>query len=532
LAFAHDVANRRRLGDAERVFVATAAAAIGSAIDRLVRGGAAACAQATALVTTATAICASTATAVTRSFARGSATTTTTTTTTTTPAGTIVARSTTATFTRRGCGGFTRCIVANRRRRRCSRCDHGPDDVGRAATTAAPTAASACAFRAVAELVDGLTLSAGCSGLEIVDSTDRVDVTDWNVGPNVAGLFAVALLPLEVGFGLPFDAREVELVGFGFASFVPSGVDVLFFGLVAGGLFRLGGVGVNDLFRIGDFLRVVFVFFVLGGVVGFGVVASGFCFAVCFVAVCFVAVCFVVVGRLGSLGGVCLGLRVFCGLCLVDFCGLFATRLGAGFRVLRDCVLGRGLVGVGSVALLDCVFGAGVVGAIFSAGRVAVACEVGLEVVGADQVFDVKEGGSLFTDVDEGRLHAGEHPAHFAEDDVAERAAVAVALDVKLGDDAVFDQRDSCLADVDVDNKGIFGHFEGPAKKSRAGLLRLGRPTDLALLVPLRLLSEEEAEARRSEIRSLGKQMNDPRAGWCDPLARRASEWVGEIDLA
>ena len=54
--------------------------------------------------------------------------------------------------------------------------------------------------------------------------------------------------------------------------------------------------------------------------------------------------------------------------------------------------------------------------------------EVRLEIVRTDQIFDMEERGALQPDIDEGRLHPGEHPSDFSSDDVAKCAARAGAL--------------------------------------------------------------------------------------------------------
>jgi hypothetical protein len=91
----------------------------------------------------------------------------------------------------------------------------------------------------------------------------------------------------------------------------------------------------------------------------------------------------------------------------------------------------------------------------------ALAGQVGIEVVRADEVFDVEEGGPLLADVDEGRLHARQDAAHLPHVDVAEGAPLAVPLEVELGDDSVFDERDARLTDVDVDDEDVLGHGAG-----------------------------------------------------------------------
>ena len=50
-------------------------------------------------------------------------------------------------------------------------------------------------------------------------------------------------------------------------------------------------------------------------------------------------------------------------------------------------------------------------------------------------VADVQEGRLLEPDVDERRLHAGQHARHAPEHDGARHAALALALDVELAED-------------------------------------------------------------------------------------------------
>jgi hypothetical protein len=120
--------------------------------------------------------------------------------------------------------------------------------------------------------------------------------------------------------------------------------------------------------------------------------------------------------------------------------------------------------------------------AAFIVPSAPVACQVRLEIIGANQVFDVEERGPLEAHVDEGGLHAREHAAHLPHVDVAERSFLGFALDVELDDDAVFDERDANLANIDVDDEEIFGHGLGwaqpdpppPASGARAGSRREG----------------------------------------------------------
>ena len=69
----------------------------------------------------------------------------------------------------------------------------------------------------------------------------------------------------------------------------------------------------------------------------------------------------------------------------------------------------------------------------------------------AVQVGHVQEGRALQADVDEGRLHAGQHARHLAEIDVADQAALQRALEMQFLDRAVLDDRHARLLGRPVD---------------------------------------------------------------------------------
>ncbi len=71
----------------------------------------------------------------------------------------------------------------------------------------------------------------------------------------------------------------------------------------------------------------------------------------------------------------------------------------------------------------------------------------------APDVGHVQEGGALEADVDEGRLHAGQHAHDLAEVEVADDAAAGGALDVQLLHHALFDDRDAGLLRGEVDEE-------------------------------------------------------------------------------
>lgn len=75
------------------------------------------------------------------------------------------------------------------------------------------------------------------------------------------------------------------------------------------------------------------------------------------------------------------------------------------------------------------------------------AVEAALEVVA-----DVEERGLLESDVDEGRLHAGQDAGDPSLHDVADDAFVPLALDVELGELAVLDQGNPGLPALCVDD--------------------------------------------------------------------------------
>src|SRR6202042_3345537 len=70
------------------------------------------------------------------------------------------------------------------------------------------------------------------------------------------------------------------------------------------------------------------------------------------------------------------------------------------------------------------------------------------------------ECGALLPYVEEGCLKPGEDAGDLAEDDVpdASRVRVPFSLDVELGDDAVFDERDARFSDVTTDDDDVLGH--------------------------------------------------------------------------
>ena len=91
----------------------------------------------------------------------------------------------------------------------------------------------------------------------------------------------------------------------------------------------------------------------------------------------------------------------------------------------------------------------------------------------------MQEGGALEADVDEGRLHAGQHPRHAAQVHVADQAAGGGALDVQLLHRALLDDGDPGLVRGVVD-EDLFGHRVAggglPSSRSSCAVSYKGRP--------------------------------------------------------
>ena len=128
--------------------------------------------------------------------------------------------------------------------------------------------------------------------------------------------------------------------------------------------------------------------------------------------------------------------------------GLAIGRAFDGLRYGRDGVLvGNAVVHLRLAGV--CVWVALGTTAFGRAERLlAPARQVRLEIIRPDEIFDVQERGTLEPDIDEGGLQARKDTSHLPQVDVADGAAArmgAAALDVKLGNDAVFDERDPRL---------------------------------------------------------------------------------------
>ena len=107
-------------------------------------------------------------------------------------------------------------------------------------------------------------------------------------------------------------------------------------------------------------------------------------------------------------------------------------------------------------------------------------------------VAHVQERRLLEADVDEARLHAGQHPGHAALRDHPRHIAIAFAFDVELGEVPALQQRDPSLASAGIDDDLVRGrgaaaartlsigrHACSPALASRFGLWnRVGSAPD------------------------------------------------------
>ena len=107
--------------------------------------------------------------------------------------------------------------------------------------------------------------------------------------------------------------------------------------------------------------------------------------------------------------------------------------------------------------------------------------------LGADDLVDVEEAVLLEADLDERRLHPGQHVVDRAEVDVAGDRAVLGPLEVDLGDDAVLDHGDALLARVDRDEQLALGLRQRRA--ARCGAARRPRRAARARRFALRLAS-------------------------------------------
>jgi hypothetical protein len=94
----------------------------------------------------------------------------------------------------------------------------------------------------------------------------------------------------------------------------------------------------------------------------------------------------------------------------------------------------------------------------------------GRRVLGVARVPDVgyvQEGRALQADVDEGRLHAGQHAHHLAEVDVADQTTRERALDVEFLDGGLLDDGHARFLRRDID-EDVFGHGGIPRERVSA----------------------------------------------------------------
>ena len=84
-----------------------------------------------------------------------------------------------------------------------------------------------------------------------------------------------------------------------------------------------------------------------------------------------------------------------------------------------------------------------------------------------DDVGDVEEAVAFETEVNEGRLHAGQHFRYPALVDVANHAARALALDEDLGNLIVLEDRDPCFVGARGDD-----HLLAHARNSERAVAR------------------------------------------------------------
>ena len=75
-------------------------------------------------------------------------------------------------------------------------------------------------------------------------------------------------------------------------------------------------------------------------------------------------------------------------------------------------------------------------------------------------VGNMQESRAFQADIDEGRLHAGQHALHFADINIADDTALAAALDVQLLNHTLLHHCNACLLRGDVD-QDLFCHGAG-----------------------------------------------------------------------
>src|SRR5207247_4633667 len=156
--------------------------------------------------------------------------------------------------------------------------------------------------------------------------------------------------------------------------------------------------------------------------------------------------------------------------------------------------------------------------------------------LGDDDLVDVEKAVLLEPDLDEGRLHAGEHVVDDTLVDVARDRAAFGALEVDLRDLVVLEHGDPLLADVDGDEElALRGRQRRPARRCSAplGAAAAGALGRLALGTALLLLGRVGfGLGRRGRLRLLlaaAAAAATPSAFRLDLFARRwrLGRWCG-----
>ena len=131
-----------------------------------------------------------------------------------------------------------------------------------------------------------------------------------------------------------------------------------------------------------------------------------------------------------------------------------------------------------------------------------------LETLGRDDLVDVEEGVLLQADVDEGRLHPGQHVGDLAQVDVADDAALG-SFDVEFDEFPVLEQGDPGLVAIVRDEHlaDWFGHYGHSRHTGRAQT-----PSSVSIRVSVRVVCETAAssDAVRSASRMSSSGRRDP----------------------
>jgi hypothetical protein len=84
--------------------------------------------------------------------------------------------------------------------------------------------------------------------------------------------------------------------------------------------------------------------------------------------------------------------------------------------------------------------------------------EVCLEIVRANEIFNVEKCRPFHANVDEGGLHAWQNSGDFPEHYVANGAPSTLTLEVKLCDDPVLDEAHAGLSEIAIDDENVSCH--------------------------------------------------------------------------